>query len=152
MKILFSGKDAAGEFYRASFAELFRYITYRIPEISDDIQRIDEAVCAGFGWETGPFAIWDILGVQNVVTVMEKWECRRLPRFMRCLKRSFFLYEYKDGAQQFYDLGQGARRSKSGASPIILLDACRKKPFGKTADVPLSILAMVCSIWSFIPK
>lgn len=138
VKILFAGKDAAGEFYRASFAELFRYITYRIPEISDDIQRIDEAVCAGFGWETGPFAIWDILGVQNVVAAMEKMGMPPAAWVYEMLKKGITsFYEYKDGAQQFYDLGQGARRPKNGGSPIILLDACRQKTVWKNSGCSL---------------
>lgn len=138
VKVLFAGKDSAGEFYRASFAELFRYITYRIPEISDDIQRIDEAVCAGFGWETGPFAIWDILGVQNVVSVMEKLGMPPASWVYDMLKKGVdSFYEYKNGQQQFYDLQKGERRAKTGGSQIILLDACREKTVWKNSGCTL---------------
>ncbi|HRH65526.1 MAG TPA: 3-hydroxyacyl-CoA dehydrogenase/enoyl-CoA hydratase family protein [Bacteroidia bacterium] len=138
VKVLFAGKDSAGEFYRASYAELFRYITYRIPEISDDIQRIDEAVCAGFGWETGPFAIWDILGVQNVVSVMEKLDMPPASWVYDMLKKGVdSFYEYKNGQQQFYDLQKGERRAKTGGSQIILLDACREKTVWKNSGCTL---------------
>jgi 3-hydroxyacyl-CoA dehydrogenase len=62
-KILVNGKDKAGEFYRKSFAAMFAYVSNRVPEISDDLYKIDDAMKAGFGWEHGPFKIWDAVGV-----------------------------------------------------------------------------------------
>ncbi|PCI01959.1 MAG: 3-hydroxyacyl-CoA dehydrogenase, partial [Flavobacteriaceae bacterium] len=62
-KVLVKGKDKAGEFYRKSFASLFQYASNRIPEISDELYRLDDAMKAGFGWEHGPFQIWDAIGV-----------------------------------------------------------------------------------------
>ena len=138
IKVLFAGTDVAGEFYRSSFAELFRYITYRIPEIADDIQQIDEAVCAGFGWEIGPFAIWDLLGIQNVISVMENKQMAPAPWVYEMLKKGVSsFYEYKNGQQEFYDLQKGSRKSKSGGSQIILLDACREKTVWKNAGCSL---------------
>src|SRR5205085_8814973 len=54
-KVLVAGKDKAGEFYRDSFYALFQYASNRIPEIADELYKIDDAICAGFGWELGPF-------------------------------------------------------------------------------------------------
>ncbi len=54
-KVLLAGKDKAGDFYRDMFYGLFKYVSFRIPEISDELYRIDDAVSAGFGWEVGPF-------------------------------------------------------------------------------------------------
>jgi 3-hydroxyacyl-CoA dehydrogenase len=71
-KILFNGKDKAGEFYRTMFTDLFSYITNRIPEITDDIYKVDMAMKAGFGWELGPFEIWDAIGMNDVLATMEK--------------------------------------------------------------------------------
>mgnify|MGYP003957972423 FL=1 len=56
-KVLVKGKDKAGDFYRKSFAALFAYVSNRIPEISDDLYKIDDAMKSGFGWEHGPFQI-----------------------------------------------------------------------------------------------
>jgi 3-hydroxyacyl-CoA dehydrogenase len=50
-KVLVSGKDKAGEFYRKSFTALFAYVSNRIPEISNELYKIDDAMKAGFGWE-----------------------------------------------------------------------------------------------------
>ncbi|HET7897986.1 MAG TPA: 3-hydroxyacyl-CoA dehydrogenase family protein, partial [Flavisolibacter sp.] len=55
LKMLVSAQDKAGEFFRYFHYGLFSYISHRIPEISDEIYRIDDAMKAGFGWEIGAF-------------------------------------------------------------------------------------------------
>ena len=55
--VLISGKDKAGEFYRKNFASMFTYVSNRVPEITDDLYKIDDAMKAGFGWEHGPYQI-----------------------------------------------------------------------------------------------
>ncbi|MBT8271136.1 MAG: 3-hydroxyacyl-CoA dehydrogenase family protein, partial [Bacteroidia bacterium] len=52
--ILVGGKDKAADFYRKSFAAMFAYVSNRIPEITDELYKIDDAMKAGFGWEHGP--------------------------------------------------------------------------------------------------
>jgi 3-hydroxyacyl-CoA dehydrogenase len=61
---LYNSKGEAGEFYREMFSDIFSYVSQRIPEISDESFRIDQAMKAGFGWELGPFEIWDAIGVK----------------------------------------------------------------------------------------
>jgi 3-hydroxyacyl-CoA dehydrogenase len=63
MPLLYNGSDKAGEFYRKAFAGLFAYVSNRIPEISSSIHSIDAAMRAGFGWQLGPFEVWDTIGV-----------------------------------------------------------------------------------------
>jgi 3-hydroxyacyl-CoA dehydrogenase len=65
LPMLYNGKDIAGTFYKRSFAGLFAYVSNRIPEISDHLFSIDEAMKAGFGWQLGPFESWDIVGVET---------------------------------------------------------------------------------------
>ncbi|MBC7556147.1 MAG: 3-hydroxyacyl-CoA dehydrogenase family protein, partial [Chryseobacterium sp.] len=64
-KVLINGKDKAGELYRKSLGSLFAYVSHKVPEISDDIYKIDDALRAGFGWENGPFEIWDAVGLEK---------------------------------------------------------------------------------------
>jgi 3-hydroxyacyl-CoA dehydrogenase len=71
LKMLFAAKDKAGDFYRAVFYQLFAYSSNRIPEISDELYKIDAAMNAGFGWEMGPFEKWDALGVEATIKAME---------------------------------------------------------------------------------
>jgi 3-hydroxyacyl-CoA dehydrogenase len=71
LKMLVAGQDKAGEFYRHFHYGLFSYISFRIPEISDEIYRVDDAMMAGFGWEIGAFESWDVLGVAKTVEAMK---------------------------------------------------------------------------------
>ena len=70
LKALCTGMDKAGDFYRHFHYGLFSYIAHRIPEISDEIYRVDDAMMAGFGWEIGAFESWDVLGLENTVKKM----------------------------------------------------------------------------------
>jgi 3-hydroxyacyl-CoA dehydrogenase len=67
MKIAISSTDKAGEFYRNFFFGVFQYVSNRIPEITNEIYRLDEALNAGFGWELGPFAAWDAIGLEEMM-------------------------------------------------------------------------------------
>lgn len=72
LKMLFSSPDKAGEFYRLFHYNLFSYISNRVPEISDSLHSIDNAMMTGFGWEIGAFESWDLLGVEKCVAEMKK--------------------------------------------------------------------------------
>ncbi len=100
MKVLFGGQDKAGEFYREIFANLFQYVTNRIPEISDEIYRIDDALRAGFGWQQGPFEAWDAIGFETALKVMEQ----------KGLKPAQWIYDMKDaGFTSFYKIENSRR-------------------------------------------
>jgi 3-hydroxyacyl-CoA dehydrogenase len=71
LKILIQGKDISGEFYRQFHYQLFAYVSNRIPEISDEIYRVDDAMRAGFGWEIGAFETWDLFGVEESIKKTE---------------------------------------------------------------------------------
>ncbi len=72
LKMLVAGQDKAGEFYRLFHYGLFSYISHRIPEISDELYRVDDAMMAGFGWEIGAFESWDVLGVEKTAKAMKE--------------------------------------------------------------------------------
>jgi 3-hydroxyacyl-CoA dehydrogenase len=65
IKMLCGGSDKAAEFYKTFHYALFSYISHRIPEISDELYRVDDAMMAGFGWEIGAFETWDVLGLSK---------------------------------------------------------------------------------------
>src|SRR5690606_14055658 len=78
MKVYEQGTDKAGALFRAMHYPLFEYVSRRVPEITDEFFRIDDAMRAGFGWELGPFEIWDALGVRETIEKI-KAEERRVP-------------------------------------------------------------------------
>ncbi len=126
-KVLVSGKDKAGEFYRKSFAAMFAYVQNRIPEISDELYRIDDGLRAGFGWEHGPFQIWDAIGVSKGVEIMKaegkepaSWVTEMLD------KGETSFYTVKDGATYYYDIPSKSQVKKPGQDSFIILDNIRK--------------------------
>jgi 3-hydroxyacyl-CoA dehydrogenase len=126
-RILFSGKDKAGQFYRDSFYGLFQYMTRRIPEITDELYKIDEALCAGFGWEMGPFEIWDSLGFSKTLEDMDKSGYTPAPWVleMRDQGKDHF-YEIREGTGYYYDIPSGTYRKIPGQEGFIILDNLRK--------------------------
>jgi 3-hydroxyacyl-CoA dehydrogenase len=72
IKVLISGKDKGAEFAWKTLSALLAYCSNRIPEISDDVISVDNAMKWGFNWKYGPFEIWDALGVKETVNRMEK--------------------------------------------------------------------------------
>ncbi|WP_179020206.1 3-hydroxyacyl-CoA dehydrogenase/enoyl-CoA hydratase family protein [Winogradskyella forsetii] len=126
-KILVKGKDKAGEFYRKSFTALFAYVSNRIPEISDELYKIDDAMKAGFGWEHGPFQIWDAIGVEKGIELMkdEGLEPATWVNEMLASGNTSF-YTVKDGASYFYDISSKSQSKIPGQDSFIILDNIRK--------------------------
>lgn len=71
LRALYQDKGRAGEFFRKYILSVLSYSAYRIPEITDSPAEIDRAMRWGFGWELGPFEIWDILGFKTIITDMQ---------------------------------------------------------------------------------
>lgn len=125
--VLIKGKDKAGEFYRKSFAHLFAYVQNRLPEITDELYKIDDAMKAGFGWEHGPFQIWDAIGVEKGIELMksEGLEVASWILDMIATGRTSF-YSIKEGATYFWDAFAKAETKIPGQDSFIILDNIRK--------------------------
>ena len=126
-KVLVGGKDKAGEFYRKNFAALFAYVSNRIPEITDELYKIDDAMKAGFGWEHGPFQIWDAVGVKKGIEIMKAegkepaaWVNEMLDKGIE----SF--YEVREGNTYYYDIPKKEYVKVPGQDAFIILDNIRE--------------------------
>ncbi len=126
-KILVSGKDKAGEFYRKSFTSMFAYVSNRIPEIADDFYKIDDAMKAGFGWENGPFEIWDAIGVAKGIEIMkaEGLEPNFWVNDMLNSGNSSF-YTVKEGATYYYSITNKTQTKVPGQDAFIILNNIRE--------------------------
>ncbi|HEX9600332.1 MAG TPA: 3-hydroxyacyl-CoA dehydrogenase NAD-binding domain-containing protein [Mariniflexile sp.] len=126
-KVLVSGKDKAGDFYRKNFASMFAYVSHRIPEITDELYKIDDAMKAGFGWEHGPFQIWDAIGVEKGIEIMkaEGLEPAAWVNEMLASGNTLF-YSVKNGATYFYDIPKKSQEKIPGQDAFIILDNIRK--------------------------
>lgn len=125
VKVLVQGKDKAGEFYRTTFAGLFQYVSNRIPEISDELYKIDDALKAGFGWDLGPFEYWDAIGVKEAVALMEQMGNKPAAWVYEFLKANSTFYKIENGARKFYDIPSKSYKVIPGTEEFILLDTLR---------------------------
>lgn len=126
-KVLITGKDKAGEFYRKNFASMFQYCSNRIPEITDAFYKIDDALKAGFGWENGPFEIWDAIGVEKGIELMqvEGYQPASWVTEMLASGNTSF-YSIKDGATHFYSITNKKVEKIPGQDAFIILNNIRE--------------------------
>ena len=126
-KVLVKGKDKAGEFYRKNFAAMFAYVANRVPEITDDFYKIDDAMKAGFGWENGPFEIWDAIGVQKGIQLMEEQGLKPaawIGEMIASGTTSF--YTVKEGNTYFYSIPTKTQVKVPGQDSFIILNNIRE--------------------------
>ena len=100
LKALCYGDDRGSKYFWEITAKTLIYSANRIPEISDDIVNIDNAMKWGFGWEKGPFESWDAIGVQKSVDRM-KTEGKKVPLWVLDMLES--------GRDTFYTTENGER-------------------------------------------
>ena len=122
MKVLFNGKDKAGEFYRKVFAGLFSYSSCRIPEITEDIFLLDEAMKAGFGWEMGPFEMWDAVGFIEGLDTIKKLGLKT-PNWIENIGGNidFKFYDLKKGVRYCYNIKSEKQLIIPGLENIVSL-------------------------------
>lgn len=133
IKTLVNFDDKAGEFYRTTFFDTFRYVSNRIPEIADELYRIDQAVCAGFGWELGPFDTWDVLGVKETVAKMESMDLKPNQWVYDMLEGgNDSFYKIENGIKKYYDVPTKTYKTVPGTDELIILENIRetKKVWG----------------------
>ncbi|WP_268224194.1 3-hydroxyacyl-CoA dehydrogenase/enoyl-CoA hydratase family protein [Sinomicrobium oceani] len=126
-KVLVGGKDKAGDFYRKNFAAMFAYVSHRISEITDDLYKIDDAMKAGFGWENGPFEIWDAIGIKDGLEIM-KAEGEKPAAWVEEMLGSGndSFYTIKDGNTYYYDVSSRSQVKVPGQDAFIILNNIRE--------------------------
>jgi 3-hydroxyacyl-CoA dehydrogenase len=127
LKAYYQANDKAAAFFRATAHGLFRYVSNRIPEIADEVYRIDDALRAGFGWELGPFEMWDALGVADTVRAMEAEGHQPAPWVYDLLAAGHSaFYRVEQGRRQYYDIGTKTYKPIPGTESFIILDNLRQ--------------------------
>jgi len=122
LKLLLQGTDKAGEFYRQFHYGLFSYISHRIPEISDELYRVDDAMMAGFGWEIGAFESWDVLSVEATVKKMKETGYTVAPWVEEMLAsgaRTF--YKVEQGRKLYYDVPSRSYKPLPGGEAFLVM-------------------------------
>jgi 3-hydroxyacyl-CoA dehydrogenase len=122
LQLLQASPDKAGDFYKAFHYGLFSYISHRIPEISDELYRVDDAMMAGFGWEIGAFESWDTLGVAKTVTAMKAAGHAVAPWVDTMLANGITsFYKVENGKKLCYDVASGAYKTLPGGDAFLVL-------------------------------
>jgi len=132
LKMLCAGQDKAGEFYRHFHYGLFSYISHRIPEISDELYRLDDAMMAGFGWEIGAFESWDVLGVEKTVKAMKESGYKVAPWVDEMLAKGFSsFYKIENGKRFCYDPAGKNYNPLPGGDAFIVMSNFQDKTIWK---------------------
>ncbi len=123
LKFFSTQTDKAGKFFNQLNYHVFQYVSHRIPEISDSLYQIDDAMKAGFGWELGPFEMWDTLGIERTLEAMNRegikpaaWVTEMLAKGIRKF------YKTDNGKQYFYDINKGEYVLTPGRESFIILE------------------------------
>ncbi len=138
IKMLTGSPDKAGEFYRQFHYSLFSYISHRIPEISDELYRVDDAMKAGFGWEIGAFETWGLLGVSKTVEAMKaagyavaSW----VDEMIAAGNKTF--YKVENGRKLSYDPASKTYKIIPGSDSFIILNNYADKTVWKNSSCKL---------------
>ena len=128
LKTLFYGKDKAAQFTFKSQTEGLIYAANRIPEISDDIVNIDNAMKWGFNWKLGPFETWDALDLPKSVAKMKE-AGYAIPAWVEEMlaggNASF--YKKEAGELFYYDIPAKAYKKVEISPNIILLSSLKDR-------------------------
>jgi 3-hydroxyacyl-CoA dehydrogenase len=133
LKVLYGATDKGGEFVRAFHFALFSYISNRVPEISDELYRVDDALKAGFGWEIGAFESWDTLGVANVTADMKAAGIAVAPWIDTMLSKGLSFYKVADGKRYYYDVASSDYKIIPGSESFLILSDFKEKTIWKNS-------------------
>ncbi len=125
--ILISGNDKASEFYKKMFGATFAYVSNRVPEITEDLYKIDDAMKAGYGWEHGPFQIWDAIGLTQGMDLIADLGLTAAPWVQQMIDNgAVSFYSIKDGATYCYDRNISDYKKIPGQDAFIILNNLRE--------------------------
>jgi 3-hydroxyacyl-CoA dehydrogenase len=132
--VLGAGGPAARFLWRTIAGSLV-YAAQRIPEIADDIPSVDRAMRWGFGWELGPFEVWDALGVADVASRLQRAQVTLPPLVLSVLAEgAASFYRRRAGALEAFDPLSREYRAVSRPAAVIVL--AERKPQAVVATNP----------------
>ena len=125
--VLVSGDDKASEFYKKMFGATFAYVSNRVPEITEDLYKIDDAMKAGYGWEHGPFQIWDAIGLTQGMDLIADLGLTAAPWVQQMINNGMSsFYSIKNGATYCYDRNSTDYQKIPGQDAFIILNNLRE--------------------------
>ena len=133
---LLAHADRGGEFARRVTALTLAYSAALVPEISDDIIGVDEAMRLGYAWKWGPFELIDKIGVDAVIAGLKKAKVP-VPALLRTAKGRTF-YRVTDGALEYLGTDGAYKKIDRRPGVLLLADIKRKsKPVARNGSASL---------------
>ena len=139
LRHMFKAGDEAGQYVRAHMGEIFGYTSQMIPEISDTLYAVDDAMRTGYAWDVGVFEAWDMIGVKAGIEAAEArdFEVADWVKEM-CDAGHETFYKNEDGHRKYYDFRTKSYQTIPGTEEFIILDTYRSAhPVMKNSEVIL---------------
>jgi 3-hydroxyacyl-CoA dehydrogenase len=128
IRTFFKHDDAGAKLIQKSLLGLFAYVSNRVPEISDNLYSIDDALREGFAWEVGPFEYWDMVGVAKGAELAAADGQSVAPWIAEMLAAGHTsFYKVIGGVRHFYDKASQSYLPVLGAAEYVVLDNIREK-------------------------
>lgn len=126
LKYLFNSPGKVGDVVRAYLCRNFIYAANRIPEISDQINAIDNAMKWGYNHKLGPFELWDAVGLEDSVAVFKSLKMK-LPKALTAMLKAGHksFYEKREDGLYVYDFATAGYVKIASNPKIILLPALK---------------------------
>jgi len=122
------GGDKANRLLWSSLSQTCLYAARRVPEIADRVLDLDRAMRWGFGWELGPFEIWDAIGVERMAKALER-DGQEMPPLVRKVldspAKSF--YQSEKGTTRYFDLPSQSLQPLAEPPGIIILKSLKDR-------------------------
>lgn len=126
LKEMMGSDEKSGHFVRDLLCGVMAYAANRVPEISDNIYSIDNAMKAGYAWSYGPFEYWDMIGIKATAELASSLG-EKIPAWIYTMidkgVSSFYISE--NGKRKFYDIVTGTHQVIPGTELNIHLDNFR---------------------------
>jgi len=139
IQAIFKAEDKGGKLIRKSLLGLFAYVSNRIPEISDNLYSIDDAMKAGYAWDIGPFEYWDIIGAKEGIKMAES-QGETVADWVKEMADAGHdsFYKREKGKKLYYDQQSKEYKVVPGTDEFIILDNYRdQSPVYKNSEVIL---------------
>ncbi len=125
---LYYEDDRAGTWLRAVIGESLCYAAWHLQEIAGGrIERVDQALREGFGWDLGPFELWDAIGPERSLALLRR-EGRRLAPWLDSFLQhgDNRFYRWQGARLQVWRPGREAYEEVVQPSETLQLESCRR--------------------------
>lgn len=123
---ILEGDGKENQFLKEHLASTFAYAAQKVPEISDHLYSIDDAMKTGYAWKYGPFEYWDLIGFEQGLNLIKAFGYN-VPYWVNEMAQSQHntFYSIQKGKPLFYDLQSKTHKHIPGQDDHIIIDHIR---------------------------